>query len=226
MRLAIVGYGRMGRAIEAVAISRGHEVASRGSVEAALAGDVAAAFEFTRPDVASANVRALLAGGVPVVCGTTGWDPSDPEVARAAAEGGVAAVVAPNFSPGMNLFARIVRDAAGMLVARGLYDPWIVERHHGGKRDAPSGTALRLAGAIEEASGRRPPVAAIRAGHEPGLHAIGFDGEHDAIELTHRARGRSGFALGAVLAAEWLPGRKGIHAFDAVLGDFLDGGDR
>jgi 4-hydroxy-tetrahydrodipicolinate reductase len=246
---ALIGYGKMGREIEQQAAQRGHRLcrvvdplargrrARRRLDPDALAGaDVA--FEFSVPAEAERNVRTALEAGCPVVCGTTAWQ-AGPELRRAARRTGAGAVIAPNFSVGMNLFYEIVREAAGRLGRAGLHDPYIVEWHHRGKLDAPSGTARALARVVTEADPRREriveghpdgalpadalQVVGVRAGHEPGTHVVGFDGPHDGIRLEHRARGRSAFALGAVLAGEWVLGRRGIHGFDRVLADLLKG---
>jgi len=248
MRCALIGYGRMGRAIEHEAVRRGHEVAgivdpcARPGVPfepSALAeAGLSAAFEFTSPCSAATNVASLLEVGVPVVCGTTGWAPDD-RLHALAEERGVAAVVAPNFSVGVNLLYRVVRFAAAAFGATGLYAPYVWEMHHAGKVDAPGGTALRLAHWIREADPRHPEVVselggrplpegavhvgAIRAGHEVGRHVVGFDGVHDVVEIEHRARSREGFALGAVIAAEWLKDAPaGVHGFDAVLDAWIE----
>jgi 4-hydroxy-tetrahydrodipicolinate reductase len=254
MIYALVGYGKMGRAIEAAATAAGHrrgaivDRAARGqgvvrSLEAAPWRGVETAFEFTEPGSAKANVVALLRRGIAVVCGTTGWDASDPEVRRAARAGGAGAVIAPNFSVGMNLFYTAVEDAARRYLAVGGYDPWVAEWHHRGKKDAPSGTGARLAAMVAGAApggaaavhaglpeGPLPPgsvhLVAVRAGHEPGRHVVGFDGPFDAVTLTHAARGRDGFAAGAVLAAEWLAGKRGVHDFGDVLEDLVRGTKR
>lgn len=253
MNVGLIGYGRMGREIEAVALTRGHKIAAvvdpsvrrRGTLRAlpgkGLRG-VDVAFEFTTPRTAPDNVIRLIDAGIPVVCGTTGWDGGSPALRAALKRSSAGAVVAPNFSLGMNLFYRVVGEAARVFGATRLYDPFVFESHHRGKADAPSGTALRLARVVAEADPRGggvhsgtpegpvPPgavhVASIRAGHETGLHTVGFDGAHDVVSLTHRARGRSGFALGAVLAGEWVEGRRGLHGFDEVLDDLLRGPGR
>lgn len=233
MKYALVGYGRMGRAIEASASARGHVCAavvdrsSRlkravGSIDRLRWTGIPVAFEFTEPAAAKDHVIALLTRGVSVVCGTTGWDASDPDVRRALKSSRAGAVIAPNFSVGMNLFYRAVADAARSYEAAGGYDPWIAEWHHRAKVDAPSGTALHLARLV----GGEVPVAAVRAGHEPGRHVVGFDGPYDTVTLTHAARGRDGFAAGAVLAAEWVAGRRGAHGFDDVLADLVAGGTK
>jgi 4-hydroxy-tetrahydrodipicolinate reductase len=245
VKYALIGYGRMGRAIEQQAAGRGHirtasvdPAAGDPPLDPRRLGGARVAFEFTTPDSAEGNALALLEGGISVVCGTTGWTPSDGlrETARTADAG---FLLAPNFSVGVNLFFRVVDHAARAYAALGLHDPFIQEVHHRGKVDAPSGTARRLAAIVLDADprfesvleghpeGRLPPgklqVVSTRAGAEPGTHRVGWDGEHDLVTLEHRARGREGFALGAVLAAEWLEGRRGIHALDEMLDAVLRG---
>ena len=230
MNYALVGYGKMGRAIDEVARSRGHRRAAivdpgapgaARTIDAAAWRGVAVAFEFTEPKAARRNVIDLLGRGVRVVCGTTGWDAADAAVARALRAGRSGAVIAPNFSIGMSLFYAAVEGAARRFLALEDYDAWIAEWHHRAKKDAPSGTARRLAALVGEASPRRPdvPVAAVRAGREPGRHVVGFDGPHDVVTLTHAVRSREGFALGAVRAAEWLVRKRGLHGFDEVVLD-------
>ena len=246
MKYALVGYGKMGRAIEAAADARGHSLATildRGGrdrrIVSRMSGPswrgVKIAFEFTEPAAAKDHVIALLRRGIGVVCGTTGWDASDAALRRAARASSAGAVIAPNFSVGMGLFYEVVAEAARRYQAVGGYDPWIAEWHHRGKADAPSGTARRLADLLSGSGsagagvhyglpgGTLPPgdvhVAAIRAGGQPGRHVVGFEGGDDAVTLEHVARGREGFAAGAVLAAEWLGDRRGLHGFDEVLRD-------
>ena len=243
MNYALIGYGRMGRAIEEQAARRGHrrtlvidaEEAGRlrrSDLDREALGGAEIAFEFSLPDAAADNVRSLVRAGVGVVCGTTGWRPSD-DLRGMIDEAATGVVIAPNFSVGMFLFRRVVRRAARDLGRAGLHRPYVFEAHHVGKRDAPSGTARELARVVLEEdprieqvvegnpAGMLPErslhVASLRVGHEPGTHTVGFDGEHDRIELTHRASGRSGFALGAVLAAEWLVGKRGMHGFEKVV---------
>jgi 4-hydroxy-tetrahydrodipicolinate reductase len=221
--------------VERAANGRGHDcvaildpahaspAGARGA-ELAASRQAEVAFEFTTPRAASGNVEALLRAGIPVVCGTTGWDPAAKKIDAALRAGGATLIAEPNFSVGMHLFAGVVALAARAFGGTRLYDPWIVESHHRGKADAPSGTARRLAQVVQEEGPRdagAPQVTSVRAGHEPGTHTVGFDGEHDLVTLTHRARGRGGFALGAVLAAEWLRGKKGRHTFAEVVEDLI-----
>jgi 4-hydroxy-tetrahydrodipicolinate reductase len=247
LKFALVGHGKMGRAVEEQAGARGHEVVGRFDLEDAeaisaerLAG-VEVAFEFSVPDAAARNVRALLDAGVSVVCGTTGWTPS-PEINELARERRVGAVVAPNFSIGMNLFYRLVRETGRILGAAGQHEPYVVETHHRAKLDCPSGTARRLAEILVQSDPRvsgahegNPPeplppdllhVASVRAGHEPGTHVVGYDGKHDAIVLRHTARGREGLALGAVMAAEWVQGKSGLFTFEPVIDELLESSRR
>ena len=250
MKFGLVGYGKMGRAIEASALARGHTLgpivdrAGRDRRIVRTIGDaswrgVAVAFEFTEPGAAKDHVVELLRRGIPVVCGTTGWDAADAAVRRAARAAKAGAIIAPNFSVGMGLFYAAVADAARRYLMVGGYDPWIAEWHHRAKADAPSGTAKRLAALVALAGPAGASVcsglpvapiapgdvhvAAVRAGSQPGRHLVGFDGPHDAVTFEHVARGREGFADGAVRAAQWLRGRRGLHGFDEVLDDLARG---
>ena len=254
MDYAIVGYGRMGRAIDEQAARRGHrklvtvDPRARGRkvrrrLAAAALDGVEVAFEFTAADQARSNVQAIAAAGVGAVSGTTGWA-TDRALARTFEEAGAGAVIAPNFSVGMTLFYRVVREAARRFGALDLHQAYVTEHHHAGKVDAPSGTALRLGEIVRRAAPRRPRivtgpldaalpdgsvhVTAVRAGFEPGTHRVGFDGEFDVVELRHSARSRPGFALGAVLAAEWLieTGSTGVHGFETVLDELVRAGGR
>jgi 4-hydroxy-tetrahydrodipicolinate reductase len=240
---ALIGYGRMGRAVEQQAARRGHTCRAvvdgpEATLDPAQLGKVRVAFEFTRAGAAERNLVVLLEAGISVVCGTTGWEPSTTLIGLAR-RADAALVLAPNFSVGVHLFFRIVAHASRALGALGLHDPFIEEAHHRGKVDAPSGTARRLAAillaedprlvAVAEGppAGRLPPgvlpIASTRAGSEPGMHRVGFDGEHELILVEHRARGREGFALGAVLAAEWIEGRRGLQRFEDVVDGILRG---
>ena len=232
MRLALIGYGRMGRAIAALAATRGHEVTlvvdeadnpgGRALVRDRLSG-LDAAIEFTTPASAPTNVIRLAEAGVPTVCGTTGWDAELPRVAAVVRERAGALVHGKNFSVGVHLFLRIAREMARRFAGHPAFDAFVLEEHHAQKLDAPSGTALTLQRVVGGADPARPfPITSVRAGAIPGIHTLTYDGPHDTVTLTHTARSREGFAAGALLAAEWLPGRRGVFTFE----DVLFGGDQ
>ncbi len=236
LRVAVVGYGKMGHEVAAVLRERGHEPVPADLGEPFPAG-CPVGIDFTEPSAVPTNVSAALAAGARYVVGTTGWGEhfTDVEILVGAAGGGL--VHAANFSLGVNLFYRVVRQAATVLASFSEYDPYIVEKHHRMKKDAPSGTARVLSGILEAAykdvprhpvetlTGALPAdgfhVAAVRAGGIVGEHLVGFDSGGDEILLEHKARTRRGFALGAVLAAEWIATRQGVHSFEDVLDDLL-----
>jgi 4-hydroxy-tetrahydrodipicolinate reductase len=232
MRIALVGYGRMGHAVEAAALARGHTIHARIdpglgkngvslTPESLRGADVA--IEFTSPGAAPGNLRRLIEAGVPVVTGTTGWRAELPAVSSLAAERGGALLHSSNFSVGVHLFIRAAHELAARFADHPDFDGFILEEHHAQKLDAPSGTALTLQQAVRSADPGRPyPVTSIRAGSIPGIHTLTYDGPHDTVVLSHSARSRQGFAAGAVLAAEWLPGRRGVFTFE----DMLFGGDQ
>ena len=227
-RIAIVGYGRMGRAVDALAAEHGCDVVARLDVEdnrdgagidsPALDG-AEVAIEFSLADAVATNVTRLAARGIDVVVGTTGWDGQVAEVRRAAEAAGIGVVHAANFSLGVNLFAAIVERAAELFGRRDDFGAWIHEAHHAAKRDAPSGTALALEAAMRGAGYASPiDVASTRAGRMPGTHTVGFDGAFDTITVTHAARDRATFARGALEAARWVRGRRGWFTMRDVLG--------
>ena len=223
MRIAVVGHGRMGREVEGVLRERGHEPEIVGKGGRFPAG-YPVGIDFTRAEAVPGNVEAALRAGARYVVGTTGWSDRLEEVRRQVEASGGGLVHAANFSLGVNLFYRVVHEASALLVRFPEYDPWIVERHHAAKKDAPSGTAKALAGIVAAARGAPPAIASVRAGGIVGDHAVGFDSGGDEILLEHRARSRRGFALGAVLAAEWIAGRVGFYSFDEVLAEKLRAG--
>jgi 4-hydroxy-tetrahydrodipicolinate reductase len=227
LRLAVIGDGKMGRAIASLAAEHGfeltavlgeREVLPHGITRPLLAGaDVAV--EFTTPRVAAANVRGCVAAGCPVVCGTTGWDAERTEVAGEVRAGNGALLWAPNFAIGVHLFARIVEHAARLVAdANAGFDAHLVETHHNQKLDAPSGTARALAERVERSTGVPLPVTSVRVGSVPGTHQVIFDGAFEQIRLEHVARDRRVFATGALTAARWLAGRHGVFTFDDMLG--------
>ena len=227
MRLALFGHGAMGRLVEARARSDGHEIgvvvtsSDAGSTAEELAARLRghdAAIDFSVADAVLRNVEACARAGVTLVEGTTGWHEQLEEARRVVAARGGSLVYGANFSVGVNLFYRAVRQAARMFGGVGGYEPFIEEAHHSRKRDAPSGTALKLQAIIEEATrGQTVSVASTRAGHIPGTHRVGFDSAADQITLTHTARSREGFVAGALLAARTLAGTPGVYEFAEVL---------
>jgi 4-hydroxy-tetrahydrodipicolinate reductase len=226
MQIAIVGNGKMGRAVAALAEERGHTVRVIGREENAggagltrdrLAG-VDVAIEFTRPDAVVANLERLIEAGVPTVTGTTGWTAELPRIERLVRSRGGALLYAANFSIGVHLFLRAARELAALFTARPEFGAFILEEHHAAKRDAPSGTAALLRAKAREADpSRNFPITSVRAGFIPGTHELTYDGAHETISLSHVTRSRTGFAAGALAAAEWLPGRSGVHGFEAML---------
>jgi 4-hydroxy-tetrahydrodipicolinate reductase len=236
MRVAVVGHGRMGREVEAVLRERGHEavVAERGAFPAGCAAGI----DFSHADAVPDNVRRAVQAGARYVVGTTGWSGREAAVRTIVESAGGGLVHGANFSLGVNLFYQVVRHAAALLARFPEYDPYIVEKHHRLKKDAPSGTAKALARILEEAGRAKaetalPPgeaiaagrfhVAAVRAGGIVGEHVVGFDSGGDEILLEHRARNRRGFALGSVLAAEWIATRTGVYAFEDVVSELAKG---
>lgn len=227
MKIAIVGYGKMGQLLERTAKSLGHEIVARFDIDNNIKGEgltaenltgVDVALEFSTPESAVENLRRLIVLKIPVVVGTTGWYAQLNEIKQLVEEHEGSLVYGANFSIGMNLFFRIVREASHMFARYSEYDPFLVEHHHKFKKDAPSGSAMVIAGLMKEIYGDLSPQAvAIRAGYVPGTHEAGFDSEADTITLTHVARSREGFARGALLAAEKISGRRGVYEFSELL---------
>ena len=199
MKIAIIGYGKMGRMIEDVARSRGHEIVARIDVEDAFdLKDADVAIEFTTPLTAEENIRKAWALNVPVVCGSTGWDAAALLEEDRQLHEKPMLVWKSNFSVGVNIFFELNQFLAGKMSQQPQYKPSISETHHVHKLDKPSGTAKTLA----EQLGRDVMIESIREGEVPGTHVVAWDSEEDTIVITHIAKGRRGFALGAVLAAE------------------------
>jgi 4-hydroxy-tetrahydrodipicolinate reductase len=182
---------------------------------------VDAAVDFSVGAAVPDHVRAAVQAGVPLVEGTTGWAPQLDEVRRIVERGKGALVYGANFSIGVNLFYRVVATAAQQLSRDPSYGAFIEEAHHIRKKDAPSGTALKLKDIVAKSFPEGVSVASTRAGHIPGTHRVGFDGIADQITLTHVARSREGFAAGALLAARWIAGRRGVYEFAEVLDEML-----
>ena len=227
MKIAIVGYGKMGRMIAGLAPQYGIEVAhtldehdnagGAGITRERLAGaDVA--IEFSTPEACVSNIERLAAAGINTVVGTTGWTSQVAHVRSVVETSGIGLVWSPNFSVGVNVFDRVLREASALLARHSEYGAWAWEIHHDEKKDAPSGTLLKLVESMKAVGyDRHIDVSSNRAGRHPGTHEIGFDSAADTITLRHTARGREGFARGALTAAQWLQGKTGFYSFSEVL---------
>jgi len=225
-RLAIIGHGAMGRLVEQLAPEHDFEVALRYGGADRRAGvpldaerlrGIEAAIDFSVGAAVPETVERLAPLGVAMVVGTTGWTDQLPRVRAAVEAHGTGLVFGANFSVGVQVFYRIVAAAAGLLAADADYDPWLYEIHHRRKRDAPSGTLKELRRVMERAGyAREIDAASNRAGAIPGTHLVGFDSDADTIRLEHQARGRAGFARGALRAARWVLGRRGVFAWSEV----------
>ncbi|HYD22149.1 MAG TPA: 4-hydroxy-tetrahydrodipicolinate reductase [Flavipsychrobacter sp.] len=237
MKIALIGYGKMGKAIEEIATQRGHEItmrigtANRDEMTKEKLQMADAIIEFTRPEAAKENVLLCLQAGVPVVCGTTGWNDELAIAKLSATENETAFLWASNFSVGVNLFFEVNKLLASLMNNQDEYEISIEETHHTQKKDAPSGTAITLAEQILENIQRKKhwarestnnpdefPIIAHRIDNIPGTHKITYHSAIDDIEITHTAHNRQGFALGAVLAAEFIAGKRGIFTMMDVLG--------
>ena len=238
LKIALVGYGKMGRMVHDLARTMPFEVVaiidpSQPDCSAAITQeslkDAEVCIEFSHPACVLENIRQICSAGRNLVVGTTGWNDKMDEVKAWVAKSGVGMVYGSNLSIGMNVFYEIVAKAAEEFSRYAEYDPFGLELHHRQKADSPSGTAKELAGIIlensstktstfyEKSEGKINPeqlhFASVRAGFIPGTHTVGFDSEADTIELTHRARSRVGFALGALKAAAWIADKKGFYSF-------------
>jgi 4-hydroxy-tetrahydrodipicolinate reductase len=222
VKIALHGYGRMGKAVEKIAEERGHQVVARftrmNPPEASPLNGADVLIDFSHADAVKRIVEIACLAQINLVIGTTGWHDVIEAVRSRCTSGRINVVYAANFSPGANVLFALARQAASML-SRFDYDCGIEERHHRMKKDKPSGTAIRVARAIEEGSNGKwtPEAVSSRVGAEFGLHTAFFDSDDDLIEISHRARGREGFARGAVLAAEMLHGRHGFFSFEELL---------
>jgi 4-hydroxy-tetrahydrodipicolinate reductase len=227
MKIAIVGYGKMGRMIEAAAAARGIEVglkldefnnAQYEGITAANFRGIDVAIDFSIPSAAVQNIVRIASLGVNLVVGTTGWQDQMEHVKNVVAGRGIGMVWSPNYSVGVNAFFRIVAESARLLETEVSYESWAWEIHHSAKKDAPSGTLLKVVEEMKKAGyTRNVDVASNRAGAIAGTHEVGFDSPADTITLRHTARSREGFALGAVKAAEWIKGKQGFYEFGDIL---------
>lgn len=238
LKIGLFGYGKMGRTIESLAAEHGVEIAwrisqeNRAEVTLLLLQQADVVIEFTRPGAALENVMMCLEAGVPVVSGTTGWLEKLPEAQEFCQKNNGALLWASNFSVGVNLFFALNTYLSGLMNARTEYSPAVTEIHHIHKLDAPSGTALTLVNEIVERVRRTSgwelapvapkegeiPVTAIREGEVPGTHIVKWQSQIDEISIEHRAHSRAGFASGAILAAKWLAGKRGVFSMKDVLG--------
>jgi 4-hydroxy-tetrahydrodipicolinate reductase len=234
MKLALLGHGAMGRLVERLARDEGHHVTTvlgsressfRAEELAEILGGHDAAIDFTVAEAVPRHAEGCALARVPLVEGTTGWHEHLEEVRRRIERANGALIYGANFSVGVQIFYRVVARAAALF--RGFnYAPFIEEAHHSRKRDAPSGTALRLRDILAAQYESEIPVASTRAGHIPGTHRVGFDSAADQVTLTHTARSREGFAAGALVAARWIQGKTGVYEFSETLDEILKGSDK
>jgi 4-hydroxy-tetrahydrodipicolinate reductase len=217
--LALIGYGKMGRMVDQFAGEYNFTVCARVDIDRDEAVDNAdVAIEFSTPGAVLANIKKLAARRIPAVVGTTGWLEHLDEARRLVAENNTALIWSPNFSIGVNVFERVIAQAARLLKDEKEYGAWAWEIHHITKKDAPSGTLLKVVRTMKNAGYARDiSVCSNRAGAHPGTHEIGFDSAADTITLRHTARSREGFARGALKAAQWIVGRKGFYEFGEAL---------
>jgi 4-hydroxy-tetrahydrodipicolinate reductase len=241
MRLALIGYGKMGKAIEEIVLQKKHEIVFRATHQTELAADelrkADVAIEFTNPHSAFDNVVKCFEAGLPVVCGTTGWNEKMDEAKNICREKNGAFFYASNFSVGVNIFFAMNRKLAEVMSSHPQYTVWLEEIHHTQKKDSPSGTAITLANDIINSIDRLHDwknfmpgrdeyddsdksilhIISERVGDVPGTHEVNYNSEEDNIKLVHTARSRKGFAVGAVLAAEWIAGKKGVFSMKDLL---------
>lgn len=232
MRIALVGYGKMGKIIDEIAQKRGHEIVARlkETPTAENLNNADVAIEFSLPEAAYNNIKACLENKIPVICGTTGWLEKKEEVEKMAVDHNSAFLYGSNFSLGVNLFFALNEKVAEIMKNVDEYSCQLEEIHHIHKKDAPSGTAISIAEGIiknnpkfnawklEETKGNELGIFAIREDEVPGTHSVYYKSEVDEIELKHTAFNRNGFALGAVVAAEWIKDKKGNFTMKDVLG--------
>ena len=228
LRIAVIGVGRLGREIVALAPERGAEVVARfGRGDAVTAGALRhgaadVAIDVSVSDAVEGNVEACLTADIPIVIGVTGWQDASERVMARVAECHGSVLIAPNFSIGATLFQHAVADAARRFSIALGFDAAIVETHHAMKKDAPSGTARSLAAAVRQSRGSDVPVTSVRVGKVPGVHTLLLDAAFEQVTLTHEARDRRVFADGALLAAKWLTGRSGAFTMADVVRDLTE----
>lgn len=232
MKIALVGYGKMGNIIDGIATQRGHEIVARLNEKPSLENlnNPEVVIEFSQPEVAFDNIKFCLENKIPVICGTTGWLEQKPQIEAIAKENNTAFLYGSNFSLGVNLFFSLNEKLASLMKNFDEYSVQLEEIHHIHKKDAPSGTAISVAEGIiqhnpkfntwklEETKGDKLGIFAIREDEVPGTHSVTYTSEVDEININHIAYSRNGFALGAVIAAEWILGKNGIFSMKDVLG--------
>ncbi len=230
MNIALIGYGSMGKMVEAKAVECGHSIVTvinehHSNLDAAALADslraADVAIDFTAAQAVRRNVNACMTAGVPLVEGTTGWSQEAGDIQGIVEAQDGALVYGANFSIGVNLFYRVAEHAAELVARFPDYEAFVEEQHHSAKKDSPSGTALKLKRIVSESLGSEFSICSTRAGHIPGTHRVGFDGPADQILLEHTARSREGFALGAIMAAEWIVRKKGFFEFSDVMDEIL-----
>ena len=226
INIALLGYGKMGKTIAQLAPQRGCHVRLTMDIDANAEGagitgknlrGVDVCVDFTTPDAVLTNIRRVAEVGCNLVVGTTGWCDRLDDVRKLVEGAGIGMVYGANFSIGVQLFYRAARATAELFARFPMYEPYIAETHHRFKKDAPSGTAIELSKQVQPClPGRDIPVSSIRGGYAPGTHELVFDSEADTVVLSHTARSRHGFAEGALYAARWVVGKKGLFAFSEV----------
>ena len=232
MKIALVGYGKMGQIIDELATKKGHQIVAKlnETPTSSSLNNAEVVIEFSNPEVAFNNIKFCLENKIPVICGTTGWLSQKPEIEKIALENETAFLYGSNFSLGVNLFFELNRKLAEMMAKFPEYNVQLEEIHHTHKKDAPSGTAISLAEDIIEnnstfdawkldaTENKNLGIDAIRKDEVPGTHSVFYKSEVDEIEIKHTAFNRNGFAMGAIVAAEWILGKKGIFSMKDVLG--------
>jgi 4-hydroxy-tetrahydrodipicolinate reductase len=232
MKIALLGYGKMGKTIEKIALERGHSVVTRvgrnDSMEDITKADVI--IEFTSPESVMGNLKYLIPTQIPIVCGTTGWNKHIAEITKLVSQHKSSLVYASNFSLGVNIFFELNKKLAQMMSRFKEYEVKMKEIHHIEKKDAPSGTAISLFEGLSESLRKENwhlgdtlkknsvPIEALRENEVKGTHSVTYQNEIDHIEIIHTAQTRDGFAIGSIIAAEWITNKKGIYTMKDVLG--------
>jgi 4-hydroxy-tetrahydrodipicolinate reductase len=228
MKIALIGYGKMGQMVEKSALDHGHTISAKissGEWDAEGIQQADICIEFTEPHSALKNIKKVAEQKKNLIIGTTGWYDQLASVQSIVSESQIGILYSPNFSIGINLLLEILRHTAKLMNNFPNYDVAEVETHHNQKKDAPSGTAIEIAKALQSEMKRieQVPISSVRCGSVPGTHEILFDSPCDTISITHTARNREGFAQGAIKAAEWLQGKKGLYTFDDCIKAIIQG---